>query len=114
MRSRLIQFGALRANGLSVWQLIAVVGFEQLMSLGTGLGVGYGLGRAATAIFIPFLRDRAAELRQVPPFLIVTQNSDINIIFAVIAVVFVSIVLGLSVFLLRKRLFSSLKLGEEG
>lgn len=113
VKSRLLQFGALRANGLSLWQLVSAVGLEQLVSLGTGLGIGYGLGRTATAIFVPFLRERAGGIRQAPPFRLILQLSDVNLIFIVIGSLFVGAVLGLSLFLVRKRLFSSLKLGEE-
>ena len=113
VRGRLVQFGALRANGLSLGQLVGLVGFEQLVTLGSGLAIGYGLGRAATTIFVPFFRDRAGGLSRVPPFLIVSELSDVYVSFGAVSAVFVVIVLGLSVFLVRRQLFSSLKLGEE-
>ncbi|MFW5744366.1 MAG: FtsX-like permease family protein [Spirochaetota bacterium] len=113
VRGRLVQFGALRANGLSLRQLVGIVGFEQLVTLGSGLGIGYGPGRVATTTFVPFFRDRAGGLSRVPPFLIVTELSDIYLTFGVVSAVFVIVVLGLSIFLVRRQLFSSLKLGEE-
>ena len=114
IRSRLIQFGALRANGLSPGQLIAVVCLEQLATLGTGLGLGFALGRITNLLFIPFLRDRAGGLKPVPPFLVVTRMSDFYLVLLVIALIFVGAVLTLSLLLIRKRLFASLRLGEEG
>src|SRR5690606_31162274 len=57
MRSRLLHFGALRAVGLSLSQLVTLLGLEQPFSPGLGLGAGTYLGIAATRIFLPFLRD---------------------------------------------------------
>jgi len=113
IRSRLIQFGALRANGLSLGQLLAVVCLEQLATLGTGLGLGFGLGKIANAVFIPFLKERAGGLQPVPPFLILTNTADLNLIFIIVAVLFVGTVLALALFLVRNRLFASLRLGED-
>jgi len=90
-----------------------VVGLEQVATLGFGLGIGIGLGRLSTWLFLPFLRDRASEVQLVPPFLIVTEMSDLNVVFAVIACVFVLAVVFLAFYLIRKRLFQALKLGEE-
>lgn len=113
IRGRLVQFGALRANGLSLGQLVGVVGVEQLAILGTGFGAGFGLGRLSTLLFVPFLQDRAGAVDQAPPFVIVTRLADVAIIGAVIAGLFAVAVIGLSLFLVRNQLFAALKLGEE-
>ncbi len=113
-RQRLIQFGALRANGLSLLQTLGVVGLEQLLTVGIGLVIGIVGGNVATSLFLPFLRDRASEVQPVPPFLIVTNLDDLTRIVAIIGAAFVVGVVALALFLVRARLASALRLGEEG
>ena len=112
-RQRLIQFGALRANGLSMLQTLGVVGLEQVLTVGIGLAIGIGAGNAATTLFLPFLRDRASEAQPVPPFLIVTDLTDLTRIVAVVGAAFLIGVVALALFLVRARLASALRLGEE-
>ena len=113
-RQRLIQFGALRANGLSLVQTLGVVGLEQLLTVGIGLVIGIAGGNAATTLFLPFLRDRASEAQPVPPFLIVTDLDDLTRMVAIVGAAFVIGVAALALFLVRARLASALRLGEEG
>lgn len=113
-RQRLIQFGALRANGLSLVQTLGVVGLEQFLTVGIGLVIGVAGGNAATTLFLPFLRDRASEVQPVPPFLIVTDLDDLTRMVAIVGAAFVIGVAALALFLVRARLASALRLGEEG
>ena len=112
-RQRLIQFGALRANGLSLVQTLGVVGLEQLLTVGIGLAIGIAGGNAATTLFLPFLRDRASEVQPVPPFVIVTDLDDLTRMVAIVGAAFVIAVAALALFLVRARLASALRLGEE-
>lgn len=114
MRSRLLQFGVLRAVGLSLGQLVSLLGLEQLFSLGLGLGAGTGLGIAATQIFLPFLREGAIDDVSVPPFIIVTDPTDLARIFMVLGSMLIVAVVGLALILVRMKLHQAIKLGEEG
>src|SRR5690606_24327628 len=111
MRSRLLQFGVLRAVGLSLGQLIALLGLEQVLSLGLGLGAGLALGLIATQIFLPCLR-RSGDAGVIP-FAIVTDPSDVARIFAVLGAMLVVAIAGLSMILVRMKLNQAIKLGEE-
>ena len=112
-RQRLIQFGALRANGLSLLQTVGVVALEQILTVGIGLVIGIAAGNAATTLFLPFLRDRASEVQPVPPFLIVTDLTDLTRMVAIVGAAFLFAVVALALFLVRARLASALRLGEE-
>lgn len=111
MRSRLLQFGVLRAVGLSLGQLIALLGLEQVLSLGLGLGAGLALGLIATQIFLPFLRESGDA--GVIPFAIVTDPADVARIFTVLGAMLVVAIAGLSMILVRMKLNQAIKLGEE-
>lgn len=111
MKSRLLQFGVLRAVGLSVSQLIALLGLEQALSLGLGLGAGTGLGIWATRIFLPFLSEGGEA--SVIPFRIVTDMADVASIFTVLGAMLVVAIIGLSMILVRMKLNQAIKLGEE-
>ena len=111
MRSRLLQFGVLRALGLSLGQLISLLGLEQIFSLGLGLGAGTGLGILATAVLLPFLREGGEAA--VIPFSIVTDPADVARIFTVLGAMLVVAIIGLSMILVRMKLNQAIKLGEE-
>ena len=51
MRNRALQFGVLRAMGLSVGQVVASLSLEGLLSVGLGLAAGTVLGRLASQVF---------------------------------------------------------------
>ena len=114
MRSRLLQFGVLRAIGLSLSQLVTLLALEQFLTLGLGLGAGTVLGLAATQIFLPFLREGGVQQSSAPPFVIVNDPSDLGRIFIVLGSMLVVAVVGLAFILVRMKLHQAIKLGEEG
>ena len=110
---RLTQFGALRANGLSLGQTFGVVSLEQLLTVGVGLLIGLAAGAGSTQLFLPFLRDRAADLQPVPPFTIVTETGDVTRIVVVIGGALVVGVVVVALLLVRAKLAAALRLGED-
>jgi putative ABC transport system permease protein len=113
VKGRMVQFGALRAMGLSGLQLSVLMVLEQFLTLGAGLGMGTGLGLACSRLFLPFLRLRAAELQPVPPFLLVTDRTDVLSVVAVLVLLFLVAVTVLTVILARMKVNRALSLGEE-
>lgn len=114
LRNRILQFGVLRAMGLSVWQLVTMLALELLLTVGLGLGVGTTLGSWASRLFLPFLQLSAdAAGAAVPPFLVVVEPSDLFKIYVVLGSMLVIGLLALGVILSRLRLHQAVKLGEE-
>ncbi|TVR62574.1 MAG: ABC transporter permease [Spirochaetaceae bacterium] len=113
IRSRLVQFGALRAMGFSSFQLIVVLAMELIATIGVSLGVGVGTGVIISRVFLPFIRERAAELISVPPFIIVARNADVYGILGVLGVLFFIALVALTAIIARLRLTRAIKLGEE-
>ncbi|HET7559674.1 MAG TPA: FtsX-like permease family protein [Limnochordia bacterium] len=113
LRNRVLQFGVLRAMGLSVWQLITMLALEQLFSVGLGLGLGSYLGAWASRLFLPFLQAAESNQQSVPPFLIVINDSDLYKIWAVLGSILLIALVVLAGILSRLRLHQAVKLGEE-
>ena len=111
-RRRFIEFGVLRAIGLSIGQMIAFLGFEQLLLILTGMTAGTALGIFVSNLFIPFLQVGTARNIDVPPFVVLIAWDDILKIYLVFGVMLVGAVASMIWFLLHLKIFEAVKLGE--
>ena len=114
IQARALQFGVLRATGLSTAQLIGLLSTEQLSLIGVGIVLGTTLGTGAGWMFTRFLQVSIIARESVPPFLIVTPWSIILRLYIILVVVFLAALVA-SVHLLRRmRVHAVLRLGESG
>ncbi|MHB0858338.1 MAG: ABC transporter permease [Anaerolineae bacterium] len=111
-RRRFIEFGVLRAIGLSVGQMIGFLGVEQILLIATGITAGTGIGIWVSRLFIPFLQVGTARNINVPPFAVLIAWDDIVKIYGVFGVMLLLAVAGMIWFLIRLRIFEAVKLGE--
>lgn len=111
-RRRFIEFGVLRAIGLSVGQMIGFLGFEQVLLIVSGVSAGTGLGIWVSDLFIPFLQVGTAEHIDIPPFVVLIAWDDITKIYIVFGAMLALAVAGMIWFLTRLRIFEAVKLGE--
>ncbi|MBC7234353.1 MAG: FtsX-like permease family protein, partial [Chloroflexi bacterium] len=111
-RQRYIEFGVLRAIGLSVGQMIGFLGLEQFLLIATGTTAGTSVGVWVSRLFIPFLQVGTARNIDVPPFVVLIAWDDILKIYAVFGVMLVGAVSGMIWFLLHLKIFEAVKLGE--
>ncbi len=111
-RQRFIQFGMIRAIGLSSWQLAVSLSSELALITLVGIGVGLYVGLITSELFIPFLQVGYTAADLVPPFLVTMAWGDVA--KAVLAMLVTSFATNLGViwFLTRIRVFEALKLGE--
>jgi putative ABC transport system permease protein len=113
IQSRSLQFGVLRATGLSTRQLINALSIEQLSLIALGLLLGTLLGGGAGWIFTRFLRVSIIAREAVPPFLVTTPWLTIFELYFIIMLIFTA-ALFFSVYLLRRlRVYAVLRLGEQ-
>ncbi|HUV90847.1 MAG TPA: FtsX-like permease family protein [Anaerolineae bacterium] len=113
IQSRALQFGVLRATGLSVAQLVGLLSTEQLTLIGVGIALGTALGAGAGWMFTRFLQVSIIAREAVPPFLIVTPWATIVRLYIILVIVFL-VALAASVHLLRRmRVHAVLRLGEQ-
>lgn len=114
LRRRTLQFGVLRAMGLSVTQLIGMLSFETIFLAVIGIGVGTAVGLWCANLFVPFLQVSADQYGRTPRFLIVTDWTDNLRIYAVLGVMLGAALVGLMVLLARLNIHQAVKLGEDG
>jgi putative ABC transport system permease protein len=113
IEARALQFGVLRATGLSVGQLIGLLSTEQLSLIGVGITLGTGLGAGAGWMFTRFLRVSIIAREAVPPFLVVNPWGTVVRLYVILVIVFLA-ALAASVHLLRRmRVHAVLRLGEQ-
>jgi putative ABC transport system permease protein len=114
LRRRTLQFGVLRAMGLSVGQLITMLSFETIFLAVVGIGIGSAVGLWAANLFVPFLQVSADLQGRTPRFVIVTDWLDNLRMYLVLGVMLGSALIGLVTLLARLNIHQAVKLGEEG
>jgi putative ABC transport system permease protein len=109
---RFIEFGMLRAIGLSTGQLSALLAAEQALILGIGAIAGTLIGVSASQLFIPFMQVASGPHAQTPPFLVEIAWERIGIIYLIFAIMLLGAVTITLLLLRRMKLFQAVKLGE--
>ncbi len=111
-RRRFIEMGMLRAVGLSVRQMIALLAAELAFLVLLGIGAGTGLGVFASRLFVPFLQIGASAQSQYPPFQIEIAWLSIVQIYILFGALFIVALTVLSRLLLQMKIFQAIKLGD--
>lgn len=113
IRSREMIFGVLRACGMHKGELFHMLMNEQIFSGVFSVFAGIGIGKLASAMFVPILQQAYAASNQVLPMKLVVNASDMLRLYGVIAGVMVVCLLVLILLLLKMNVAKALKLGEE-
>lgn len=113
LSGRVVQFGILRAMGLSRRQLTFMLLTEQLLTAGLSIILGIVIGKVAGKLYLPFLQTADNVTTQVPPFRIIFNSSDTLKLYVV---VFVMLLMGAGLLfwqIRRLRVHQAVKMGEE-
>ncbi|CAG7605105.1 hypothetical protein PAESOLCIP111_00773 [Paenibacillus solanacearum] len=113
LSSRVVQFGVLRAMGLSRKQLTGMLLLEQAFTAGLAIALGLGIGKLTSYLFLPFLQTAENVKTQVPPFRVVFDSRDTDQLYAVVAVMMLTGAALLFLHIRRLRVHQAVKLGEE-
>ena len=113
IRSRILQFGILRAMGLSRMGLVATLIWEQLLVSGSAIAAGFGIGILTSRIFVPALQLIYLAPEQVPPFLLIVSRSDYTALLLTFGGMLIT-GLTILIFMIRRlKPDQALKLGED-
>jgi putative ABC transport system permease protein len=110
---RVVQIGILRAMGLSRKQLTGMLLLEQVFTAGLSIGLGIGIGKLTSLLFLPFLQTTDNSSNQVPPFRVVFEATDTNRLYIVVAVMMTIGIALLITHIRRLKVHQAVKLGEE-
>jgi putative ABC transport system permease protein len=113
MRARALQFGVIRAMGLSFGGMVGMLGAEQLLTSGAGMLIGLIAGRAAAALFVPLFQLSFDPVRIVPPFEIRIHAGDTLRMITVMLAMLGAALIALAVLLKRLKVHQAVKLGED-
>jgi putative ABC transport system permease protein len=111
-RRRAIELGVLRAMGLSVKQMTALLAWELVFLIGLGAAVGTGLGAWISRRFIPYLQVGVGPEALIPPYAVEIAWPAIGRIYLLLCVLFIVALVGLVWLLVRIKIFQAIKLGE--
>ena len=84
LSGRVVQFGVLRAMGLSRRQLTGMLLLEQVFTAGLSIVLGIVIGKVASILFLPFLQTTENVANPVPPFRVVFESKDTNQLYIVV------------------------------
>ncbi|NIK75834.1 putative ABC transport system permease protein [Paenibacillus castaneae] len=113
LSGRVVQFGVLRAMGLSRRQLTGMLLLEQLFTAGLAIGLGVLIGKAVSLLFLPFLQTTENVAETVPPFRVIFDSNDTNQLFYVVGFMMLIGALLLFLHIRRLRVHQAVKMGEE-
>lgn len=113
IRSRTLQFGVLRAMGVTFKEIIATLGYEQLLVSVASIAAGFVVGGMASDIFVPLFRTMYGAADQVPPFIVRGDPGDYIKMYVIIAIMLAGGFAVLGGIIRRININKALKLGED-
>ena len=86
LSGRILQFGVLRAMGISFAQLIGMLIAEQLLTSGAAVLIGMITGNTASRLFVPLFQLTFDSSSQVPPFQVSFDPNDQLHLYVIVTV----------------------------
>ncbi|TDF99620.1 ABC transporter permease [Paenibacillus piri] len=113
LSGRVLQFGILRAMGISFRQLLAMLVAEQLLTSGAAVAIGMLTGNLTSRFFVPMFQLSMQTSSQVPPFLVTFDPNDQLQLYLIVGVMLILGLFILGTMLSRVKIHQAVKLGED-
>lgn len=113
LKKRSLQFGIMRAMGISSKSVIGMLSFEHLLISGSAIFAGISVGTVASKIFIPLYKLFYNTSVEVLPFRVIAQRSDYIRLYAVVAVMLFTALSILFIITRNIKVTQAIKLGED-
>ncbi len=113
IRSRHLQFGILRAMGVTFREIIGMIGYEQILVSGVSIAMAFIIGGIASDLFVPLFRSMYNPIDQVPPFRVAALQSDYIKIYVIIVLMLGGGFAILGNLIKKLDINKALKLGED-
>ena len=113
IKGRTLQFGILRAMGMSFREIISMIIYEQVLVSGVSIFLSIIIGGVASDIFVPLFQVLYNVTDQVPPFRVVSQRSDYIKLYIIVLVMLVVGFIVIARLIKKININKALKLGED-
>ncbi|MGG1517925.1 FtsX-like permease family protein [Paenibacillus oryzisoli] len=110
---QILQFGVLRAMGISYRQLIGMLVAEQILTSGAAVLIGIVTGNTGSRLFVPLFQLTFDSTSQVPPFQVSFDPRDQLHLYIMVTVMIGMGLLLLGTMLSRIKIHQAVKLGED-
>ena len=113
IKGRTLQFGILRAMGMTMREIIVMLGYEQILVSGVSIAMAFIIGGITSDIFVPVFQSMYALSDQIPPFIVSASGSDYVKIYVLIAIMLGGGFAILGGIIRKININKALKLGED-
>lgn len=113
IKSRTLQFGILRAMGMSYGGVIAMIIYEQILVSGVSIFAAIFIGGIASDLFVPLFQTLYDAAERVPGFAVIPLRSDYIKLYIVIAAMLLVGFIVLGRLISKIKISQALKLGED-
>ncbi len=113
IQARTLQFGVLRAMGMSAAKVMLMLVFEQVMISGAAILMGLIIGGVMSSLFVPLLGLVYGAAEQVPPFSVIASRADYYRLYAVVGGMLAAGFAMLGILVKRIKVSQAIKLGED-
>ena len=113
IKGRTLQFGILRAMGMSFREIIAMIIYEQVLVSGVSIFLSIIIGGVASDLFVPLFQVLYNVTDQVPPFVVISQRSDYIKLYCIVLVMLLVGFVVIARLIKSININNALKLGED-
>ncbi|GAA3404691.1 ABC transporter permease [Paenibacillus hodogayensis] len=113
LNGRVLQYGILRAVGISFPQLIGMLITEQILTSGAAFLLGAGIGSVTSLLYVPLFQLSFNPTTQVPPFQVMVDPSDSTRLYLIVTAMIAIGLCILGYLLSRIKIHQAVKLGED-
>lgn len=113
IEGRTLQFGVLRAMGMSFKNILAVLACDQILISGMAIIVGIIIGGLGSDLFIPLLQIVYSSSEQVPPFKVAAYSGDYIKLYILILLMLLLGFVILGKLVSKISINGAIKLGED-
>ncbi|MBE6836966.1 MAG: FtsX-like permease family protein [Ruminococcus sp.] len=113
IQSRTLQFGILRAMGMTYREIIAMIIYEQILVSGVAIIVAILIGGIASDLFVPLFQTLYDAMERVPEFVVRPLRSDYLKIYTVVGLMLLGGFFVLYRIIKKIKISQALKLGED-
>lgn len=113
IKSRILQFGILRAMGMNLKKIVNMIFCEQILISVVSMIVGILIGNITCKVFLPLLNIVTNSQDQILPLKLISFTGDIINFSIILIIIFLIVLLILAIYVSKIKIDQAIKLGED-